>query len=386
MPRKNRYKPRKDGRFYTLVGTGEYDEYGRAIRIPLYGTTSKELEEKVDALKAQISTGKYTVNSKETFESYAKRFVQLYKSKKEINTRRMYDDILNTYLIPEFGTRLLPEIKKSDIQQLINDNADHPRTCQLIRLVLRQILDSAVEDHYITETPLRRIEMPKYTPPKRRILTPLEETALNTATLAPDEHLLVMIFFGCGLRLEENLALQVQDIDLNTMDVIIHHTIVFVKNRPVMKDVPKSPSGFRRVPIPAFLYDEIRFYTLRIKKEHHGDSGAHLFTYKGEPYSKSHFYDVWNSIIEKLNAAVATDSDPAPISGLTSRVFRYNYATILYYSGITLKKAVELMGHSDEKMILKVYAQLDEEREDARKKLSDIRPGMSRTGSQIKIS
>ena len=48
MPRKNRYKPRKDGRFYTLVGTGEYDEYGRAIRIPLYGTTSKELEEKVD--------------------------------------------------------------------------------------------------------------------------------------------------------------------------------------------------------------------------------------------------------------------------------------------------------------------------------------------------
>lgn len=111
-----------------------------------------------------------------------------------------------------------------------------------------------------------------------------------------------------------------------------------------------------------------------------------MFANKGQPYSKSYFYVAWKRIVKALNAAVATDSVPEPISGLTSRVFRYNYATILYYSGITLKKAVELMGHADEKMILRVYAQLDEEREDTKAKLSGIRPGMERGCSREKIS
>lgn len=386
MPRKNRYKPRKDGRYYTLVNTGEYDDYGRPVRIPMYGSTSRELEEKVDAMKAQIKTGKYIAGKKTTFEEYAETFVSLYKSAREYNTQRMYRTILDTYLLPQFGTWLLPDIKRTDIQALINEHADHPRTCQQIKIVLKQILSSAVEDHYIQDTPWHRIEMPRYTPPKRRILTPLEEQALNRAVLPPQEHLLVMLLFGCGLRLEELLALQVQDIDLTAEELVIHHVIIFQNNHPVLKNIPKSPSGFRRIPIPAFLIEEVRFYTLHIKKELSEADNAFLFACKGQPYSKSHFYVVWKRIIKTLNAAVATESMPEPISGLTSRVFRYNYATILYYSGITLKKAVELMGHADEKMILRVYAQLDEEREDTKAKLSGIRPGMERAGSREKIS
>lgn len=380
MPRKNRYKPRKDGRFYTQVGTGEYDEYGRAIRIPLYASSSKELEDKVDALKAQIATGKYVVKKDVTFEQYASTFISLYKSNREYNTQRMYRTVLDTYLIPEIGNYLLHEIKRTTIQGLINQNRDHPRTCQQIKVVLKQILASALEDHLIQDMPWKKIDMPRYTAPKRRTLTPLEERALNQCSLDPQAHLLVMLLFGCGLRLEELLALQVDDIDLVSGDVIIHHAIIFQKNKAVPKPVPKTPSGFRRIPIPAFLTDEIRFYVIRTKREHPRDPDVWLFTYNGQPFTKSHFYDVWKRIIAAMNAAVGTDTDPTPICGLTSRVFRYNYATILYYSGITLKKAVELMGHSDEKMILRVYAQLDEEREDAKHKLAAIRPGMSRTG------
>ena len=378
MPRKNRYKPRKDGRYYTLVCTGEYDDTGRPIRIPLYGSSSKELEDKVDDLKARIKSGRYAIPLKVTFKSYSESYVSLYKSNKEYNTRKMYDDILNLYIIPAFGTRQLTDIKRSDIQVLINEHSDHPRVCQLIKIVLKQILSSAVDDHILLDNPWKRIDMPKYSPPKRRTLTKLEEQALNKASLDPEQHLIVMLLFGCGLRLEELLALQVADIDLKTYDVIIRHAIVFQNNKPVLKEAPKSPSGFRSVPIPAFLSDEVKFFTLKVKKEC-GGSG-YLFRYKGLPFTKSHFYDVWDDILKRLNASVATEEDPKPIQGLTTRVFRYNYATILYYSGITLKKAVELMGHADEKMILRVYAQLDEERENSKEKLNDIRPGMTRIG------
>lgn len=44
---------------------------------------------------------------------------------------------------------------------------------------------------------------------------------------------------------------------------------------------------------------------------------------------------------------------------------------MLYYSGISQKKAVELMGHSDLKMIMEVYAHLDEQKEAVRDKINN---------------
>ena len=74
-----------------------------------------------------------------------------------------------------------------------------------------------------------------------------------------------------------------------------------------------------------------------------------------------------------MNDAVTTDMEKLIgselITGLTAHIFRHNYCTMLYYSGISQKKAVELMGHSDIKMIMEVYAHLDEEKEAVQEKL-----------------
>lgn len=74
-----------------------------------------------------------------------------------------------------------------------------------------------------------------------------------------------------------------------------------------------------------------------------------------------------------MNDAVTSEREKLigaqPITGLTAHMFRHNYCTMLYYSGISLKKAVELMGHSDLKMIMEVYAHLDEKKEAVQEKL-----------------
>lgn len=59
------------------------------------------------------------------------------------------------------------------------------------------------------------------------------------------------------------------------------------------------------------------------------------------------------------------------ITDLTPHLFRHNYCTMLYYSGISQKKAVELMGHSDINMIMNVYAHLDEQKEKVQTKLDN---------------
>lgn len=52
--------------------------------------------------------------------------------------------------------------------------------------------------------------------------------------------------------------------------------------------------------------------------------------------------------------------------------FRHDFATQLYYSDISRKKAVEMMGHASTQMIEKVYASLDAEKERAEEKIDEL--------------
>lgn len=104
----------------------------------------------------------------------------------------------------------------------------------------------------------------------------------------------------------------------------------------------------------------------------------------GAVMSLSSYVKFWNSIILALNFALFTDKqletqksllkqlkkEICPITDLTAHIFRHNYATMLYYSGISIKKAAALMGHTDTKMIMQVYAHLDDEKEQTSEKIN----------------
>ena len=63
---------------------------------------------------------------------------------------RDFKNALN-YIKPELGHLPLNKIVRSDVQKLINDNQEHPRTCEIIRLTLVQILNSAIDDKLLHE-------------------------------------------------------------------------------------------------------------------------------------------------------------------------------------------------------------------------------------------
>lgn len=77
---------------------------------------------------------------------------------------------------------------------------------------------------------------------------------------------------------------------------------------------------------------------------------------------------------KKMNAAVITEAEKqmkvTPIT-LTAHYFRHNYCTLLYYSGLSVGKAVELMGHVDYKMIMQIYKHLDDQKEHTNEKINN---------------
>lgn len=56
--------------------------------------------------------------------------------------------------------------------------------------------------------------------------------------------------------------------------------------------------------------------------------------------------------------------------GLTSHVFRREFATILYYSGVDMLDAIRMFGHADVQEMLNIYAELRTEESSSADKLN----------------
>lgn len=361
-----KYKKRKDGRYATTVMIG-YKADGRPDNVFLSAKTEKELRDKIVEVKMKMKTGELIKQSDTLLKDYAVSWLDTYKASASINTKAMYTNVVNKHIVPELGHLPLNKLVRSDVQKLINDNQQHIRTCEIIKMTLVQILNSAIDDKLLHENVAKKITLPKHHKTEKRALTDLEKTAIKKADFTPTERAIVMLLFYFGLRRGELLALTKSDINLRKKTLTINKTVIFDVNKPIVKPGTKSDAGNRTIPIPndavAFLKNFLRTVNT-----------FYLFPGRNtETFSKTQYVKAWERIIKKMNDAVTTDKQKAVgtqlITGLTAHIFRHNYCTMLYYSGISQKKAVELMGHSDLKMIMEVYAHLDEEKEAVQDKL-----------------
>lgn len=361
-----KYKKRPDGRYATTVMLG-YKPDGKANNVFLSAKTEKELRNKVIELKMKVKAGEVVKQSDTLLKDYAVSWMETYKASASINTKAMYANIVNCHIKPELGHIPLNKICRSDVQKLINDNQNHPRTCEQIKMTMNQILNCAVDDKLLTENVAKKVTVPKRHKSERRALTDLEKEAIKKADFNLQERAVVMLLFYFGIRRGEMLALTKSDIDLHKRILTVNKIVVFDKNNPIIKTGSKSDAGNRTIPIPTNAVPFFRDFLRSVDT-------FYLFPGKNfETLSKTQYVKLWNHIIQKMNDAITSEKEKAigaqPITGLTAHIFRHNYCTMLYYSGVSQKKAVELMGHSDLKMIMEVYAHLDEKKEAVQEKL-----------------
>ena len=354
-----KYKKRADGRYQASVSIGR-DDNGKLLRKVVYARTISDLDKKVTELKFKMQSGTFVKSPDTLLEDYAKIWLETYKSNKRTNTIAMYDNIINKHIVVALGYLKLKELTRSDIQLAITDRAEHYRTCEQFRMTLKQILDSAIEDKLITFNPCTKIELPPRPRSTKRALTDREKEAIKKADFTSREQCFVNLIYFFGLRREEALAIIPSDFDFKSSTLRINRAVVFNGNLGQIEPT-KNTTSDRAVPIPAAIISFFKSYISNLP-------GLYLITKAdGGIMTHSAYVKMWKSIIKKMNEAVATDAERKlkqnPISGLTAHIFRHNYATMLYYSGISIKKAAQLMGHANTKMIMEVYAHLDEDQE-----------------------
>ena len=90
----------------------------------------------------------------------------------------------------------------------------------------------------------------------------------------------------------------------------------------------------------------------------------------------SSYVKMWDRITKALNQYLLTKSERKLKQNqnrrITALTFRHDFATQLYYSNISRKKAVEMMGHAGPQMIDTIYAALDAEKEHAEEKIDSL--------------
>ena len=359
------------GEWITYVWDGTYDADGKKHRKWLTSKkSSADLERQVAEFKRLVEKRGFIDEDNVLFGDYAMRWLTISKATRELNTQKMYENVIRKHFDLIYDLPLT-SIRHSHFQQIINEQSSHPRTCQQIALTFRQIIKSAVRDRYLPRTALydilEDISLPTYKKPQKRPLTDLEKEAFFRADLDPKKRAFLNILYYTGLRRGEALALTTEDLDFDQNTLTVSKVIIYDVNDPKLKPYPKSENGKRIIPIPEDCRAQLKEYCESIP------NGSYLFTSSGSPIMTKSAYDrMWESILCSLNMALGYDpqakkgeAKEKKITSLTAHVFRHNYCTELCYQipAISTKMIAKLLG-DNERMVIDVYGHLQEERED----------------------
>lgn len=360
-----RLKKGKDGYYRTSITIN-------GQRYPVIGKTQKEIEDKKHDIRSAVDANHPVKTSTMLMRDYADNWFNSFQKNRNPNTRDMYYYTIYKHIIPSIGSLPISRITRSDIQAMIDERWEHPETCQKIMNSCRQMFEDMIDDGLILSNPCRRrkINMPKIIKKETPPLSDKELHAIVNADVNKMERAYLNCLLAFGVRRSEALGLMKNDFDFDASVVHFQRSITFDKNNPVINPYMKTDFSRRDMYIPNTFLDFFKSYV-------DSCTGLYLFTKKdGTLMTQSAYTKMWQRITKALNQYLLSEAEikmkQEPARRITALTFRHDFATQLYYSDISRKKAVEMMGHAGGQMIEKVYASLDAQKEKAEEKIDKL--------------
>lgn len=335
------YTIRKDGRLMKKVTIK-----GRSKPIYLYSNDKDDLEKQyIETMHLSYNGMDYnTINLKD----FSEKWIELNSTNKEYRTIQEYKTLVNSYIIPLLGYKKVKDIKLYDIKQLMKNMENIPTTAKKTLQIIKRILNDAVDNDIIIKNVAQNVKPPKIIKKERLPLTLEEDKKLLSSKNKYASFFILMRY--TGMRKEEIVPLTINDIDLQNKTISINKAVTFINNKPVIKSTKNKKT--RIVPLLDIIYNDVSDL-VSISKENNREL---VFVKETD---KQMLTDVairrhLESLINSLDNVV-----------FTCHQLRHSYCTMLYYAGVKIKKAQELMGHSSADMVYNIYTHLDEQRENA---------------------
>jgi integrase len=259
---------------------------------------------------------------------------------------------LRVHILPVLGARRIDAITPTHVQDVANQLATHlaPRTVRRALGVVRAMFAHAVVTDMVGRSPYRGIKLPRVDPTRRRMPTTAQLVALIAAI---PERYQPMIYCSVvlGLRFSEVAALRVGQVDTHKHMLSVAETLTRdAQGRPVFGP-PKSAASRRTVAMPTPLSDLLAEH-LDKRGLSRADPDALIFT---APDGGPIRYANWR------NRVWVPACRAAGFPGLGFHDLRRTNATALVALGVNVKTAQERLGHSDVRMTIGLYAQVEQQ-------------------------
>lgn len=329
-------------------------------------------------------------------KTYADEWLPLYKEGKvQLNTYNQYAillDKLNTLI----GDRLMSAVTPDDVARVwkIFDGQSRSQIRKAAYLY-RRLFDSARESGFCRKNPFRSdvVTVPKGTSGSHRALKDWERRLIETTPHRMQLPALVMLY--AGLRRGELVALQYNHVQDGYFE--IRQAVTFAGAEPQEKKT-KNESSMRRVPVLAplrpYFYDDNgdplktfgyvcpsadgllcsesawkRAWESYISTLETALNGVEKRWYHRTKDFKQSHPDAWAEY-EKLKRTKPKQAEEYRLMGWRSVTIRphdlrHSFCEWTITNGVDPKTVMSWMGHTDERMIMKIYDHVTNKREAA---------------------
>lgn len=267
--------------------------------------------------------------------------------------------LFNRHVKPAFVDMPVDTISTTDIQSFLETKSLYCKSqVRDIMSMMKQIFSLAVDRDFLRKNPMDSslVYNPSIKPDRPRDaisqaaqsdiiahLDDLREVYDRNGNSTNALRFMAFLMFT-GLRPCEIYGLRWEDIDFDRLELTINRDLVFISGEGILGE-PKTEESQRTIPFDQAL--------LRYLSPIH--TSGFIIHMSGKGREDEHFTEqaadnMWRRIKKHID-----------VHGMTPYMARHTYATNMNKAGVPIKTAMSMMGHKDERMLLRRYTHTDNE-------------------------
>ena len=356
-------RQRPDDRWEARFTVGRDPGTGKQIQRSIYGSTQKEVRQKLAQAVAEVDAGIYQVPNKITVSEWMKEWLTTFcAGKVKPLTYQSYGAIIKNHINPAIGAVELQAVKDTHIQRLYNSMTKaglSGKTVKNVSAILHKAFSVALKQGIVQVNPCDAAELPKV---EHKEIRPLANEEIPPFLAAIDSSPMRNAYALClfaGLREGECLGLSGKQVDFQRGRITISQQLQKEKTKGGRYYIASSTkSGKPRTIEPP----PVAFEYLRAEKKRQAENQLKagpvwsnpddlVFTDEsGRNYAIVSFYKNFKRIAASIGRPDARPHD-----------LRHTAATVAIASGADIKSVQDMLGHATASFTLNVYAHTSEQ-------------------------
>src|SRR5262245_15830875 len=323
---------RGDGRWVGQLTLGRDPVSGKLNRVTVYGCTLKEVQDKLQELRARPKDDQSEMQLKYFLDFWLCSVKHTLKD----TSYESYESTIRNHIIPFVGLAKLSELTAMDVVKFYNQLEEAGRSSarkKWIAKVLRMALHAAVKLGMATRNVSIMVPMPKS---RKYEANPLNESQVKylLATIQNERlYPLFVLLLDSGIRIGEALALEWTDLEGDY--IVIRKTL----KRDGTIEVPKSEKSRRRVRLSPI--------TVALLEQSKSTNPLMFPTKAGKRYTFQSIREIWYRIRTKVGFPTTRIHD-----------LRHTHCCYLLLKGVNIKVISDRLGHSSIQVTLALYAHI----------------------------